>query len=259
MENEMKRNLCLAVLLAVFLASGAWAEEVTQIIPVKYADLVQLNDLLSVFGLKTTIDRKQGAIGVRGPAETVSAFVAAVKKLDVPPVHQSVEVMVYMLIASSQASQPNSLPKELEPVVRQLRSVFSYKEYSLLETALARSRDGDSVEMNGVLPKLFQQAPEKGNYSFRMGPINVESDSNQKEHVIRINHLRLGIRVPIVAASFQPGPGASPLVNTQFSFRDVGISTDVDVPEGKKVVVGKANIDGSDDALVLVLTAKVVE
>jgi hypothetical protein len=247
----MKRKLCLAVLLAVVLANAAWAEEVTQIIPVKYADLVQLNDLLNVFGLKTTIDRKQGAIGVRGPAETVSAFVAAVKKLDVPPVHQSIELMVYMLTASGQASQPNSLPKELETVVRQLRSVFSYKEYSLLETALARSRDGDNVEMNGVLPKLFQQAPEKGIYNFRMGPINVESAPDEKEHIIRVNHLRLNIKVPVLTGSIQG--------NQQFSFRDVGISTDVDVPEGKKVVVGKANLDGSDNALVLVLTAKVVE
>jgi hypothetical protein len=37
------------------------------------------------------------------------------------------------------------------------------------------------------------------------------------------------------------------------------INTDVDVREGQKVVVGKANMDGSDRASIIVLTAKVVE
>jgi hypothetical protein len=38
-----------------------------------------------------------------------------------------------------------------------------------------------------------------------------------------------------------------------------GIRTDVDVREGQKVVVGKSNISGSVDALILIVTAKVVE
>ena len=38
-----------------------------------------------------------------------------------------------------------------------------------------------------------------------------------------------------------------------------GITTDIDVREGQKVVVGKANIDNSDNALILILTAKVVD
>jgi hypothetical protein len=37
------------------------------------------------------------------------------------------------------------------------------------------------------------------------------------------------------------------------------ISTSVDVGEGQKVVVGKANMDSADNALILVLTAQVIE
>ena len=41
---------------------------------------------------------------------------------------------------------------------------------------------------------------------------------------------------------------------------DANISTDVDVPEGKKVVVGKTSaLEGSDGALILVISAKVVD
>ena len=42
-------------------------------------------------------------------------------------------------------------------------------------------------------------------------------------------------------------------------FIETGINTDVDIGEGQKVVVGKANMDGSDRASIVVLTAKVVE
>jgi hypothetical protein len=40
----------------------------------------------------------------------------------------------------------------------------------------------------------------------------------------------------------------------------VGINTDIDVPEGKKVVVGKTSaVEGPDSALILVISAKVVD
>lgn len=46
----------------------------------------------------------------------------------------------------------------------------------------------------------------------------------------------------------------------EFNYVEAGISTDVDVPEGKKVVVGKTSaVEGSDSALILVISAKVVD
>jgi len=46
---------------------------------------------------------------------------------------------------------------------------------------------------------------------------------------------------------------------TIHQYIDTGIATDVDIREGQKVVVGKANMDGSDRASIVVLTAKVVD
>lgn len=44
-----------------------------------------------------------------------------------------------------------------------------------------------------------------------------------------------------------------------WQYQEVHISTSIDIREGQKVVVGKANIDNADNALILVLTAKVIE
>ncbi|HVN83075.1 MAG TPA: hypothetical protein VMW38_29095 [Terriglobia bacterium] len=43
------------------------------------------------------------------------------------------------------------------------------------------------------------------------------------------------------------------------TYIDTGINTDLDVREGQKVVVGKATVDNSNNALFLVLTARVVD
>lgn len=41
--------------------------------------------------------------------------------------------------------------------------------------------------------------------------------------------------------------------------KDVRIATTVEINDGQKVVVGRANVDGADSALIVVLTAKVVD
>jgi hypothetical protein len=43
------------------------------------------------------------------------------------------------------------------------------------------------------------------------------------------------------------------------SGRATSIQTDVDLREDQKVVVGKASVNGAEEALVLVLSAKLVE
>ena len=66
---------------------------------------------------------------------------------------------------------------------------------------------------------------------------------------IRLSQLYLNIRTPTSERN-KDGEAVR---------REVGIHTDVDLPEGQKVVVGKSNYSGADDALILVLSVKFVE
>jgi len=70
--------------------------------------------------------------------------------------------------------------------------------------------------------------------------------SDDKARVVRINDLALVLRIPV-----RSGP--------ELNYQEVSIGTSVDALEGQKVVVGKANIDNADSALILVLTAKVID
>ena len=66
----------------------------------------------------------------------------------------------------------------------------------------------------------------------------------------------LRFKANIIAKRQQLDPGGA-LV--QYENYDAGFGTDVDVREGQKVVVGKAAIGGTSNALILVITAKVLE
>jgi hypothetical protein len=184
-----------------------------------------------------------------GPKDAVASFEEIIKQLDVAPVaKKNIETTVYMLVASAQSTSGPALPAELDPVVKQLKGVFSYKGFHLLDSFVLRSRDTEKGETNGFVPPLDSSLPASAKISYQFRYSRVSLDGTETNRVIRYDNLKLGIKVPL-----SNGPGG-------FNYYDAGISTDVDVPEGKKVVVGKTSaLEGADGALILVISAKVVD
>ena len=182
-----------------------------------------------------------------GPKETVAGFEEIIKQLDVPAViKKDVETTVYMIIASAQSANTTPLTPDLDPAVKQLKNIFNYKGFRLLESFVLRSRDGEPGDTNGFLPPLESLPPGyKISYQFQYNEVSIDGGENAR--VAHFHHLKLAIRVPIT-------------VRDQVSPIDASIATDLDVPEGKKVVVGKTSaLEGSDGALILVISAKVVD
>ncbi len=64
---------------------------------------------------------------------------------------------------------------------------------------------------------------------------------------IRLEDLKFGTRVPYKAGE------------NLYNSREVGVSSSFDVKPGQQVVVGKTNATGKDGALILVLSARIVE
>jgi hypothetical protein len=184
-----------------------------------------------------------------GPKDSVTGFEEIIKQLDVVPVaKKNIETIVYMVVASPQAANGAVMPAELEPVVKQLKGVFSYKGFRLLDSFVLRSRDTEKGNTSGFVPPLEGNAPAGSKIIYQFGYNRVSLDGTEANRVIRYDRLSLGMRVPVAS-----GPN-------QFTYVEAGISTDVDVPEGKKVVVGKTSaVEGADSALILVISAKVVD
>jgi hypothetical protein len=184
-----------------------------------------------------------------GPKDSVTNFEEIIKQLDVVPItKKNIETAVYMVVASGQASASATMPAELDPVIKQLKGIFNYKSFRLLDSFVLRSRDTEKGETNGFVPPLDTSVPASAKISYQFRYTRVSLDGTEANRVIRYDNLKLGIKVPL-----SNGGGG-------YNYYDAGISTDVDVPEGKKVVVGKTSaVEGVDGALILVISAKVVD
>ena len=180
-----------------------------------------------------------------GPKETIAGFEEIIKQLDVPPViKKNIETTVYMIAASMQAGNGAPLGAELEPVAKQLRTIFNYKTFNVLESFVLRLRDGEGGETSGLVLSEESAALYKMRYVFRCHGVSLQGTDAQK--TVRFDSLQLQVKVPVGRA--------------QAAFEDTNIGTEVDVPEGKKVVIGKTSgVLGPDSALILVISAKVVD
>jgi hypothetical protein len=211
--------------------------DVERLFTIRYADVFALRNLFANFPVQVNADANMRVLAVRGRPETVAAIEEAIKKLDVPGVEKNIEMSGYILLASTQQGQQPA-PADLEPVVKQLRALFPYKSYRILDVIALRARDGGSANAQGQLSNLPGSPPNfRPGYTFHFDRSTVAATESVR--MIRLQNLSLHVGV-------EPG-------------RETSIKTDVDLREGQKVVVGKASVNGAEEALVLVLSARLVE
>lgn len=207
---------------------------------VKYANVYQLANLFRAFGATVQPEGDLKVISVRAPKEVLAAIEESLQRLDVPQAPaKNVQLEAYLLTASGQGSSVN-IPADLEPVIKQLKSVFNYQGFRLLGTMSLLGRDGTPGSVSGLLPPV-SDSTQPTSCTFRVHSVAITSEG--KAPTVRINDL-------ILQLDFRDK------VNMP---RNAIISTSIDVHEGQKVVVGKANIDNADSALILILTAKVID
>jgi len=227
---------------------------VQKIFEIRYADVRQIERLLRVFGTNITSDPDARVIAVSGRPETVTAIEDAVKRLDVPRAVKNIELTAYVLVASQKAGPASEAAAELEPVLRQLKGIFPYQGFQIIDTLMIRVRDGEQGTLMGTFPLTSENASRGYTFTFRSASVSPDAAP-------------LLIQVQDLSLSINPPPGARPAAAQEVgeeqkepeSVRSRNyIRTNLDLREGQKVVVGRSNLDGRS-ALVLVLTARVLE
>jgi len=244
----MKRTVILVLLTAM---AGLHAQEqpkpkveiVTRLYQLKYVDPNSLSSLLQFAARHVTANQQLHALTIEANKDRIPEIEEMIRRFDVPPpAVQNVEVTIYLLSALAQPSA-SALPAELESVVKQLKGMFSYKGYQLIDTQVIRTRAGQGGDASGVVDNASKSEIKTiSQVKFR----SASPSTDDKGRVIRIDNLRVGLKVPVISEG-------------KVQYLDTGLVTDVDIREGQKVVVGKANMDGSDRASIVVLTAKVVD
>lgn len=254
MAQETKKGEAAA---AVSTRPKDW---VTKVIPVKRVDMSSFLALIKPLGVEVAQSGAFQALIVTGPPEAVAAAEVLIKQYDVPtPAAKNVELTAYLLVAMPQPAQQENTPKELDGVIKQLRSLFAYQGYRALDTLVVRSRQGQGANLTSLGPSSSAgSADQKPPATYTLNIQSIGIAQNNKDNVISLRTLRLSARVP-TSPSTATAAVTSGSIYTGFLYADAGFTTDIDIREGQKVVVGKAGIGSTGEALILVVTAKVVD
>jgi len=223
-------------------------ERVTRVFKLQHADPRDVAQVINVFGGSVTPQPDLGVLVWSGPADVLPGVDAAVAGLDVPPPPtRNVELTVHLLEALPSAAANAALPDDLTGVATQLRKVMSIPAVRLVDTAVLRVRERSrNKSLAGVL-----HTDSKTGAAYRLSLRNVELTGEGDDLTFRLDGLQFSVTVPVASP---PGTDGKPN-----AIREVGLDTDIDLRPGQKVVVGKVSAGELSDALILVITGKVVD
>src|SRR5712692_4079047 len=119
--------------------------DLQKVFVIRHVNASRLAQILSVFPAEISaagIGEVQ-ALAVSASQPTLAAIEETIKRLDTPPAaKRNVDVTVQVLECSTRLEETSSTPGELQEVVGQLRRTFNYAGCGLVQTLLARGREG---------------------------------------------------------------------------------------------------------------------
>lgn len=225
---------------------------VSKVFDIKYRNPESLTNVVQVFvsgNGRITFNREMKTIMVRDRAENVAAIEDALKRFDVPeqsPI--SLEFHLHLIAASMGQQEKSPELDKLSPVLVQLRSALKFTNYRYINSAINRVSNGGRVESSGITGSMFPSSqaysPDRPSfYQYSLGNVKLAMDASGKES-IQIDQFKFGVGVPVK------------LEGGSIQYRDIGIVTPLSLREGEMAVVGTANVSGSDEAVVVVVSVK---
>ncbi len=157
----MKKLVALMLMLACVMvgqpSEKKWQQKVFD---VKNADVGALSNLLrgsmASRNARVLDNGLLKAISVGSDdASDLATAEELIKRYDVPqgrlptPGDRNIEVTAFMLLAGKKAIAGDALPAELDGVAKQLKGVFGYSDFRLLDSTVVRVREGIQAEMSG--------------------------------------------------------------------------------------------------------------
>jgi hypothetical protein len=241
------RSLILFLLAAgCLLAQGP--ETVQKVVEVKNLDrgaMISLQNAVVLFNVKM-VNLPTGLLLSGSPAN-VKAAEELIHRMDVPPKPAKTVEMTFYIVEASLTPANGKLPAELDPVIKQMKKEFAYQGFHLIDTAILRGREGSNGVVDGVFGKEDARLTPQRNYQIKYSRLTLRDDA--KPVAVSLSNLHFAARLPVRTSK--------PNDTLTWTYTEVGVTTDVDVKEGQKVVVGKVRFDESENALLLVVTARV--
>lgn len=166
------------------------------------------------------------------------------------------EVQTHVLITAEGADTASKVPKTLDGVVRQLKSMLPYADYRLAAAFVNRVKDDGGFEVKSAGASPFG-APDNNPltpsiFQLSLAVKSLDDDASGGRYV-RVQPFRLGLKIPIQTASAYTDKGQGyPVIQ----YEDTGLNTQMSVREGEPTLVGSLNTSRPGQLFVIVITVR---
>ncbi|MFC2156395.1 secretin N-terminal domain-containing protein [Acidobacteriota bacterium] len=206
----------------------------TEIVKVKYIRPSQARNVLRVYLSRNgdiIFDDNLQILTIRDEDAIVEKMLQVLKQIDIKPV--DIMFTVDLVLGGSDESIEGGSVKS-DPLIRELSKVLKYAVYKRLDSTVIRVQEN----------RHHEQRIGKGNISLVLSlrPRYIKEDSDE---ILQVEiHLVHDRRLPQAAKE---------------SGRISLLSTSLSMKSGERQVVGVSKLDGGDDALILILSGKVIK
>ena len=180
-----------------------------------------------------------------------------VQAQNIDPDDANLETQLYLIVGTNQDVDEPRLPATLDNVVKQLRASLPFKNYRLAATLINRVKNEGRLELSFIGGPLATQsiaatstAPSFSQFKIRQVKL---SRNSENQSIVQMLGFNFGTRFPIQS----PGPiAANGAVTPILNYENTGVYTDISMREADPVIVGTLNVGPSNDAIILVVSAK---
>jgi len=236
-------------------------KDVQKVFVIQHARSRDLARVLDVFPatIKVSTYADSGYLAVSAPPAVMPAIEETIKRLDVPQSPQkSVEITASVIEASvDPAEGAADLPAGLQGVVTQLRKTFNFAGYRLLDTLVARTGEGSNMKIKGTLAKR-PGIPLTEFHGIECRDVSITGGASGRD--VRLRRLKYSAQIAVDGGTAALSLGAPSTGEAHYDYRTYGFEAEsLPIREGQQAVVGKFSIDAAGDALILVLSARVID
>lgn len=219
-----------------------------EFVKLRYAEAEQVHQVLRSFESeygRITSNRDLNVITIQDIPEIVDKMLSLIKEIDVKPI--DLLITVDLILGSMGMEQSPELAGlisgrsskrklESDPLIKELKSVLSYTHYNRIDSSFIRIQDNTYSDL-----KLGGQGLD---LRLNLGPHYVKEE--------KVDTFRLGLRLVRYIS------GAVELVDAKEK-SVVLIRTTLTVKSGERTVVGVSKLDGGNNALILIISGKIIE
>ena len=249
----MKRFLSILVILAAAsvpaFAQESQPETVRKLVKLQHVSTDSVADLLREW-IATFPSRHLGTLILQGTPDEVAKAEEVIREVDRPGSQSSFEGSVELdayFLAGGAEPMGGAIPPLVMPVLLELRQRFSYAHYGLLDSTLVVANVRKGANVDG---QFSREDGDPVSYRLRFNVDDVKD--SERGQLVDLGNLDAQWTIPYKekVTSFEGGQA-----NVQVAARErhLRIQTNVSIPEGKLVVVGKAGSPTSAQAIFLVL------